>query len=208
MALQQTHVFDLPGATICVLGRSFCGKGTQSEKLKEEFKKRSVPYSYTYLGSIFRRMKKEDSERGRVIRDYYDAGKFPPSWIADEIIAEGVRDVTADTATVKIFDGSPRMLEEAQFLDKQLRGLGRPQATCLYIDLPREECLKRLLTSSEDRNRDDDDAAKLNARLNEFEMHTIPVVEYYHAHGRLITIDGRGSPDEVFHRIKAKLFFV
>ncbi|MBU1132795.1 adenylate kinase, partial [Patescibacteria group bacterium] len=74
----------------------------------------------------------------------------------------------------------------------------------IYFSPPREaeicdECGGKL------RQRDDDTLEAINERLDIFEEETVPVIESLKEKGILIEINGLGSPQEVFERVKSVL---
>jgi adenylate kinase len=49
--------------------------------------------------------------------------------------------------------------------------------------------------------RGDDTPEAINVRLDLYETQTQPLIDYYGESGRLVRIDGTGTPDEVFDRL-------
>ena len=49
--------------------------------------------------------------------------------------------------------------------------------------------------------RDDDHPDAVNRRLDLYETQTAPLIEHYTEQGRLVIVDGVGTPDEVFDRL-------
>ena len=49
--------------------------------------------------------------------------------------------------------------------------------------------------------RDDDSPESVRHRLKVYDEKTAPVIDYYRQHGKLVTVNGMGSLDEVFTRI-------
>jgi adenylate kinase len=52
------------------------------------------------------------------------------------------------------------------------------------------------------RTRDDDDPAIFARRITSFEEQTAPLLEYYGCQGKLACIDGLGTAEEIFGRVK------
>ncbi|MFH0890930.1 MAG: hypothetical protein V1856_02780 [Candidatus Liptonbacteria bacterium] len=71
----------------------------------------------------------------------------------------------------------------------------------LYIDLPREESIRRLLSRAEIEKRTDDTREKIEARLREHESTTLPMLDYMKQRTRFISIDGTPSIAEVTKEI-------
>ncbi len=104
-----------------------------------------------------------------------------------------------------IFDGIPRRLGQAEFLLDYLRSQGRADFTTLYVSLPREESLKRLLKRAEIEKRADDTKEKIEFRLQQYENETVPVLEYLKNHGQFFEIDGQPSVEQVTKDINKAL---
>jgi adenylate kinase len=51
--------------------------------------------------------------------------------------------------------------------------------------------------------RDDDTTDAINRRLDLYEEQTSPLIEHYQRLGRLVVIDGVGTPDSVFSLLTA-----
>jgi adenylate kinase len=64
---------------------------------------------------------------------------------------------------------------------------------------PRDELVRRMQA----RRRADDDPAIFARRIVSFEEQTAPLLDYYGRQGKLASIDGLGTAEEIFERIKA-----
>jgi adenylate kinase len=67
------------------------------------------------------------------------------------------------------------------------------------LDVDEADVIRRLAG----RGRNDDQPAVIAERLRGFVKATRPLVDYYREKGLLHVIDGRGTPDQVFERIRA-----
>jgi len=68
----------------------------------------------------------------------------------------------------------------------------------IELAVPRDELVRRMLA----RKRADDDPAIFANRITSFEVQTAPLLEYYGRLGKLACIDGLGSADEIFARVR------
>ena len=202
-----------------MLGRQGSGKGTQCVRLSRHF---VVPHIST--GDMLRAAVREGTELGRMAKAIIDAGGL----VGDDIMVGLVRErLGADDARERgwILDGFPRTAAQAEALD----GIAdsRPLEMAIDLDVPRDMVLARLsarrvcrdcganfqATGREPKpwtcdncggdviQRGDDTPEAINVRLDLYETQTQPLIDYYGQSGRLVRIDGTGSPDEVFDRL-------
>lgn len=187
--------------TFCFVGRSGCGKGTQAKFMLERLESQGVFHMET--GRFLRELLTLKNPTTEIIRLSVDEkGKLYPWWFPmfvwlREIIEHGHADKHM------IGDGTPRRLVEAKFLDDVMSWHGRPLPVCIYIDVSEEEAIRRLLNRGG--GRADDTPEAIRSRMQFFYEDVMPVVDYYEEHGRLISVDGNVSPDEVWKQIDRML---
>jgi adenylate kinase len=209
----------VPGVRIVMLGRQGSGKGTQCVRLSRHF---VVPHIST--GDMLRAAVREGTELGKMAKAIIDAGGL----VGDDIMVGLVRErLDADDARERgwILDGFPRTAAQAEALD----GIAdsRPLEMAIDLDVPRDMVLARLSARRVCRDcganfqatgvepkpwtcdncggdviqRGDDTPEAINVRLDLYETQTQPLIDYYGESGRLVRIDGTGTPDEVFDRL-------
>ena len=210
---------------LVLLGPPGSGKGTQGERLQEDFK---LPYYAT--GDIIRAEIRDKTELGKKVKEYSDRGDLVPDELVNEIIVERLGAKEAEDGF--ILDGYPRTTPQAQALDAELERLGRDLNAVLLIDVPDEEVLKRLggrrtcaknghvfhiefdppknegvcdIDGSRLLVRDDDKPEVIQNRLETYHEQTEPLIDYYDQKGLLRRLDGSLSPDEVGDRVRALL---
>ena len=191
------------GSTLALLGRSGCGKGTQGKLLTEWLKNHhGIDPRYVYVGSECRALAQTDTPYGRRMKAILDAGGLPPTDLVESVMVNPLRMAPDDQ--VVLYDGSPRRIEEARTLDVVCRDLGRHPLIPVYIDVPYDECLRRLRFA--DRGRGDDNREEvIRNRLTYFNEAVMEVLEYYRADGRLITLHGDREPADVFGELLESL---
>jgi adenylate kinase len=210
---------------LVLLGPPGSGKGTQGERLQEDF---HLPYYAT--GDILRAAVREESELGRKAKEYMDRGDLVPDQVIIGVIVERV--CGGEAADGFILDGFPRTVAQAEALDAELERIGRRLTAAILIDVPDDEVLRRLggrrtcvknghifhVEFDPPKNegicdicgaalvvRDDDKPEVIKHRLEQYHELTEPLVPLYEAHGRLRRLDGKLPPDEVSDRIRALL---
>jgi adenylate kinase len=210
---------------LILLGPPGAGKGTQAERLVEDF---DLPYFAT--GDILRAAVKEGTPLGEEAKSYMDRGDLVPDEVICRVIMERVD--SAEAADGFLLDGFPRTGGQANTLESALEGRGRSLTAALLIEAPDEEVIRRLSgrrvcekaghlyhvefdppkkegVCDQDGSplvqRDDDKPATVQHRLDVYRDQTHPLVERYDKTGLLRRFDGSRSPTEVHDHIRATL---
>lgn len=181
---------------IILFGPPGAGKGTQAKKLQNEF---NIPQLST--GDIFRAAIKNETPLGVEVKSIMDDGKLVPdetvvNLVADELSKEKYEDGY-------ILDGFPRTVAQAEAFDAFLDKNDDSLDAFISLTVPEEELIKRILSRGEGRS--DDTEEKVKTRLNVYRKETRPVLEYYQKQDKVQEIDGLGSIEEIFKRIKDAL---
>jgi adenylate kinase len=210
---------------LVLLGPPGSGKGTQGERLQEDFQ---LPYYAT--GDILRSAVRDGTELGKTAQEYMERGDLVPDEVIIGVITERIED--AEAVDGFILDGFPRTMPQAEALDAELEKLGRALTAALLIEVPEEEVVRRLggrrtcaknghvfhvefdppkepetcdIDGSRLLIREDDKPEVIRHRLDQYRSKTEPLVDYYEEKGLLRRVDGSPSPDEVGDRIRALL---
>ncbi len=181
--------------SLVIFGPPGSGKGTQSEKLIEK-------YGLTHLstGDVLRAEIKSGSELGNQIKSLIEKGEL----VSDEMVQEMVKAFVMKNKDAKgfIFDGFPRTVAQAQWLDNMLSEISTSVNIMISLDVPDDELRIRLLSRGKVSGRQDDqDEAIINNRIDVYKNTTLPVMEYYQKAGKAKGIHGLGTIDEIFGRI-------
>jgi adenylate kinase len=211
---------------LILLGPPGAGKGTQAERLREDF---GLPHVST--GDMLRAQVAADSELGVQAKRYMDAGELVPDEVIIDMIVQRVSD--ADAGDGFLLDGFPRNEAQADALAQALGGLDRRLTAVLAIEVPDEELVRRLSgrrvcvknpahiyhvdfdppkhegicdqDGSRLIQRDDDREETIRRRLEVYHRQTEPLIGYYEGTGQLRSFDGCRNADEVHDRIRATL---
>lgn len=180
---------------IVFIGPPGSGKGTQSNRLVEY-----LGVAHLSTGDMLRFAVQEGSELGKEAKGYMDNGALVPDELVVDIV--GLRMSQPDCANGCLLDGFPRTLNQAVALDEYLRENEKALDVVLELKADEAEVISRLVGRATTENRADDDSETVTKRLKVFHQQAAIVTDYYKEQGLLEIIDGMGSPDEVFVRIK------
>ncbi len=178
------------------IGRSGCGKGTQSELLTKKLRESNPDIKILHVesGNELRKFAKEDNYSAALTKKVLSEGglmpEFMPMYLWGKLFVSGF---TGQETT--IFDGTPRKLMEAKVLDSLFPFYGMDKPWVIYLDVDHEESTRRL----QGRGRADDTEEAIRKRMAWFENDVKPSVEFYRTNPnvRFLDIDGERSIDEV-----------
>ena len=180
---------------LVLFGIQGSGKGTQARKIAAEF-----GYDIFETGAELRRIIASGSDLGKIAASYMDKGNLVPLSLVMQVTKEAVLE-RAKTQKI-LFDGIPRDREQMQAFDAMMVDVGRP-FRCLHILLPEEEALQRILGRAKVEGRvDDSDEAYIRRRMQIFREKTLPVIDEYRRQRKLGDINGSGTVEEVYERMK------
>jgi len=199
------------------LGPPGAGKGTLADLAVEAL---GIPHIST--GDLFRAAVKNETPLGLKVKSILASGGLVP----DDVTIELVRGRLAEKDAAKgwVLDGFPRTIPQAEALEaiapadkavnfevadgivlERLTGRRVCKACGKIYHLknmpPRKEglcdaCGGALYI------RDDDKESAIQVRLDLYRKQTAPLIEWYGARGKLLTIDGVGAPALVLERFK------
>lgn len=181
---------------IIIFGPPGAGKGTQAELIKSEY---DIPHLST--GEIFRTAIKNETELGKKVKSILDAGKLVPDETVVALVKEELQKEKYSEGYV--LDGFPRTVAQAKAYDEFLEENGESLYAFILLRVPQQELINRILSRGEGRSDDTED--KIKTRLEIFWNETLPVQEYYQEQGLVEEIDGVGTVEEIFDRIKSTL---
>jgi adenylate kinase len=210
---------------LVLLGPPGSGKGTQGERLQEDFR---LPYYAT--GDILREAVRDGTDLGKEAKEYMDRGDLVPDDVIVGVIGDRVSSDEAQDGF--ILDGFPRTEPQAEALDEKMDELGRKLSAAVLIDVTDEEVVRRLsgrricsknghvfhVDFDPPKNedvcdvcgarlliRDDDKPEVVEHRLEQYHDKTEPLISHYEDEGLLRRVDGSRTPEEVSDRIRALL---
>jgi adenylate kinase len=215
----------MPELNLVLLGPPGAGKGTQAERLQEDFR---LPYVAT--GNMLRAAVEEGTGLGKKAKEFMDRGDLVPDEVIIGVILECVEEDRCRDGF--LLDGFPRTREQAEALDSELERLERKLSAALLIDAPDDVVVQRLsgrrtcqknghvyhvdsnppkhegvcdIDGSRLIQRDDDKPETIEKRLAVYHAQTRPVIDYYSERGVLRRFDGTRSPTEVHDHLRAAI---
>lgn len=181
-----------------LFGPPGAGKGTQSELLMQRYN-----LNYISTGEVLRNEIKQGTTLGLKAKSIIESGGLVDDEIIVQIIGNFIRGETK--ADGFLFDGFPRTYVQAYILDGLLTRLQTSLTRIFILEVPDEECTRRLLQRAHEQNRADDNEQVIGRRLEEYHKKTLPLLEFYENSGIVARISGIGSTLEVFARIDRQM---
>lgn len=175
---------------LVIVGLPGSGKDTQIESLAKRKK-----FEVIRVGDLVREKAKTDPQ----VAEDLAAGNLADNAMVNQLIDESIRNFPEQSYIIS--DGFPRDLEQAEWLVDYLHKGQMELVGALHIKISDEVALQRLTK----RGRDDDQGEIIVHRLQVFHKQTGAVVEFFRSRGKLMEIDGSGTPDEVERAIKVAL---
>jgi adenylate kinase len=179
-----------------ILGPQGCGKGTQAKLIAEK-----LNIVHISSGELLRQEAGKTTPKGQIIANILNKGSLVPFDTVLEVLEPAIK----NTDHGFIIDGTPRDIRQAEHLNWFLNQIGQKIDHVIYLSLPREDSLNRLLKRAKIENRSDDTPESINRRLDIYEKETTPVIEYYRQKNILIEIDGRPDIATIHQNILKKI---
>jgi len=182
---------------LVLFGPPGSGKGTQAIKICER-------YSLIHLstGDMLRAEIAAGTHLGLEARQLMDRGDLVP----DAIVIGMIRNKVSANASAAgfVFDGFPRTVAQAEALDALLAEAGQPIGRVLSLEVSEEELTRRILERGKTSGRSDDqDESIVRNRVIEYRNKTAPLAGFYREQGKLASIPGEGSIEQIFSALCA-----
>ena len=206
---------------LILMGAPGSGKGTQAEKLMNEYDCRQIS-----TGVLLRQAIESGSDLGHKVQKIMSEGLL----VSDDIVLDLIKNELSDIADDGfLLDGYPRNISQAESLRDLLETINKPLDYTILINVPSEILVKRLSgrrtcsltgktlniyfstqseldeclsSGGELLQREDDNEDSIIKRIEVYEEQTEPMIDFYRSAGLLLTIDGQGPVDDVYLRLK------
>lgn len=190
-----------------------CGKGTQARLLIEKY-----GFEIVEMWGELRRIAKEDSDFGRLIKETIDSWNL----VTPDMIADIIKKVVTENKGKKmIFDGFIRNMWNKEAFESVC-----DDYTVVFFELSEEKAKDRLLgrmfnpttqetfpssvtvdpkTGEKLIKRKDDNEESILTRINSYIESTLPIVSIQKSEWKVVEINADGSIEDVFAEIETKL---
>lgn len=185
---------------IVIFGAPGSGKGTQSERLIDEYGLHHIS-----TGELLRRHIAEGTELGTVANKYISQGHLIPDDLMIKVLEELLDSNPELTSKGVIFDGFPRTIDQAGSLNDMLEKRGTKVHAVVGLEVNEDDLIRRMLQRGKESGRTDDNIDTIRERLNVYHNQTSPLRDFYIKEGKYHAIDGNGTVDNVFGSIKKSL---
>lgn len=205
---------------IVLLGPPGVGKGTQAKKLQEDFK-----WAHISTGDILRDAIRNGTVLGEKAESFVQKGELVPDDIILDLVGERLKEANCQKGF--ILDGFPRTVVQAEKLDGLLSHFNLTLDGVVSINSSKEKIVQRLSNrlvcnkcgyivkpdsgikhgdacpkcNGKIIRRKDDEPETILIRLEVYEKQTHSLIKYYEGRKLLLSVNGQGSINDVYHRI-------
>lgn len=174
---------------LVLIGIQGAGKSTQGNFLSERY---NIPYLSS--GHVFREMAKEKTQMGRWLKETLNSGALVPDEKTLEIILTYLEKPEYEAGY--ILDGFPRTVVQAEAFNGGVDKV-------VFLNVSEKEALWRISGRVSDRQ--DETIHAIKTRIGLFFEKTMPVVDFYRKHNKLVEVNGENDMDTVFRDICEQL---
>jgi adenylate kinase len=180
---------------IVLLGPPGSGKGTQAANLVKEF-----GLTHISTGECLRREIASGTPVGKEVEEIIAGGNY----VLDEIVNNIILDYEKNHKNPNgyLFDGYPRTISQADFLDKSLGSQGFSISAAIDLEVDDEVLVQRILYRGQMSGRADVNEATARNRIKIYHEKTQILEDYYRKQGKLRMIQGDFKVEETWKKIK------
>lgn len=184
---------------VILFGPPGSGKGTQSEKLIQQY-----GLKHLSTGDLLRSEIAAKTPLGMEAKSFMDNGILVPDEVVIGMISTALE--TNPKVAGFLFDGFPRTEAQASALDKLLALHKTEINIVLALEVGEEELVQRLLNRGLTSGRADDvNELVIRERIIEYNKKTMSVADHYQAQDKVVMIKGEGSVDDIFEALSSAI---
>ncbi len=154
---------------VVIFGAPGSGKGTQSERLINEY-----GLYHISTGEVLREHIANGTELGKIADSYISQGQLIPDNLMVDIL-DDLLEKNQATRDGVIFDGFPRTVPQAHALNEMLARRGSKVHAVVGLEVGEEELVKRILKRGQETGRADDNLDTVKKRLDVYHSQTSPL---------------------------------
>lgn len=188
---------DKEVTVIFVLGGPGAGKGTQCNKLVENYQ-----FVHLSAGDLLRaEQNRSGSQYGELINYYITEGLIVPQEITITLLKNAIAENFSKGNKKFLVDGFPRKMDQAITFEECIV----PSKFILFFDCPEEIMLERLMERGKTSGRADDNIESIKKRFKTFVETSMPVIKYFDAQDKVIKIKCDQTVDEVYANVEKSI---
>jgi len=180
------------------------GKGTQVGLLEKYLKDNSIVEDVVQAssGSEYRKIVSSGSYTGEIIKQTLEKGFLQPDFLTNGLFVHILASNMKKDSCI-IADGFPRSIPQSEMFDTVMKYYNRTDVHVIYIELSKEEAVKRMKL----RGRSDDTDEGIAKRFDEYVNNVIPSMKYFEGKEgyTMHTINGEQSIEAVHEDIIKEL---
>ena len=181
---------------VVIFGPPGAGKGTQSNLIVKKFNLHQLS-----TGELLRNEIKNNTDLGKKISSIINLGNLVSDKTVGDLIEKYISDKTYKNRL--IFDGYPRNLIQAKYLEDLLKKYDQKIDIVLKLSVSLETIKKRILERKNIEKRKDDNENIAIKRYETYENNINQVINFYKQSNLLKVVNGEGSISEISNEISA-----
>lgn len=180
------------------------GKGTQVELLQKYLTEKNLVNDIVFAspGVAYRKLVCDGYYTGKIVKTTLEKGYLQPDFLTNGLVVNTLAFGMKEDSCI-MADGFPRTVEQSKLFEELMAYYSRTNIHIIYIELSKEEALKRMKL----RGRSDDTDEGIAQRFDEYMNNVIPAMNYFNnkAGYTLHTINGEQSIEKVHEDIRQTL---
>ncbi len=180
------------------------GKGTQIDLLQKYLKDHNLTQDIVFAspGIGYRKLIGDGYYTGEIVKTTLEKGYLQPDFLTNGLVTSELAFGMKENSSL-FADGFPRTILQAQVFEEILKYYQRDNIYIIYIELSKEEAVKRMKL----RGRADDTDEGITQRFNEYINNVIPAMNYFKDKTgyTLYTINGEQSIEDVHKELILKI---